>query len=199
MCGRAGSAALVPTCSVLASRCAVLLCCPSFCSFAFVHLGGFFMCWYIPTSCCVRKVVGRCSGPAVGTGVQTAGVWPHNSIGCGVVPLCGAARGSCPCAGRLCHSCTSSTSTCCCHGPWSLCWPKTEMMSYAGDPKSTLRAHYPPSAQCLNVPRVHQKKYLLQKCLRGLLKLLLALFFVSFHLWSKASLVRSALSRRGKL
>lgn len=99
----------------------------------------------------------------------------------------------------LCHSYTSSSSTCCCQGPWSFCWPKAEMMSYAGDPKSTLWAHYPPSAQRLNVPRVHQKKYLLQKCLRGLLKLLLVLFFVFLHLWSKASLVHSALSRRGKL
>lgn len=168
-----------------------VLCCPSLCSFAFGQLGGFF--FYTgtyPHQWCEKSLwvmMQSCNG-------QTAGVWQQNSIG-----SCGAARGSCPCAGRLCHSCTSSSSTCCCYGPWGLCWPKTEMMSYAGDPKSTLRAHYPPSAPRLNVPRVHQKKYLLQKCLRGLLKLLLVLFFVSLHLWSKASLVHSALSRRGKL
>lgn len=177
-----------------------LLCCPSLCSFALAQLGGFFSVlahahhqWCEKKLLCVDLVL------PWALGVQAAGVWQQNSIGSGGVPPCGAARGPCPCADRLCHSCTSSSSTCCCHGPWSPCWPKTEMMSYAGDPKSTLWTHYPPSAQRLNVPPVHQKKYLLQKCLRGLLKLLLALFFVSLHLWSKASLVHSALSRRGKL
>lgn len=50
----------------------------------------------------------------------------------------GAARGSCSRAGRLCHGCSSSISTCCCHGPWRVCWPESRMMSYAGDPTSML-------------------------------------------------------------
>lgn len=48
------------------------------------------------------------------------------------------ARGCCPHAGRLCHTCCSRRGTCHCCGPWRLCWPKTGMMSCTDDPASPL-------------------------------------------------------------
>jgi len=158
MCGVCCSCAHVPMCSGLASHAQVGTCCalqplqlffqPLACLFTYRH---------ISTACKVMAVVRKmsagedvegmhrqevgqqsCRGHWGEAGMPTAGVWWQNSISSGVVTRHGAAQGSCAHAGSLCHSCSSSSSICCCHGPRRLSWPETGTMSYTDDTTSTL-------------------------------------------------------------